>query len=94
MAETDTDGGGTDEQGAWRPAGKRGGRVPRDEMECYNCYEKGHERRNCQNERKIKCFNCEEFGHVMRSCEKPAKEVVVGRKEVDKVGQSVIFLKK
>ena len=80
MSQSDTDGfGGRDD---WRTAGRK--RVPRSEMECFNCYEKGHERRHCNNEKRIKCFNCDEIGHVMRNCEKPPKEVDTNRREVDK----------
>ena len=80
MSVPDSDGGGAEGLDSWRSV-RSTRRVPRSEMECFNCYEKGHERRQCTNDKRIKCFNCDEIGHVMRNCGKPPKEVDTNRKE-------------
>ena len=49
-------------------------KIPLHERICYNCGEKGHEKVNCVNARKVQCFNCSEFGHVRRTCSKPVSE--------------------
>ena len=40
------------------------------EIECFNCKEKGHFKKDCQNPRIIDCYRCGQHGHVASSCEK------------------------
>ena len=52
----------------------QGRRIPIEERVCYNCGDKGHERVNCVNARKVQCYNCGEYGHVRRTCSHPVRE--------------------
>ncbi|SMR43876.1 unnamed protein product [Zymoseptoria tritici ST99CH_3D1] len=40
-------------------------------QQCFNCWELGHNKSDCQSERKMKCRNCDEVGHQSRECSKP-----------------------
>lgn len=35
-------------------------------QQCYNCYNYGHRKSECPNERVMKCRNCDEIGHMSR----------------------------
>ncbi len=47
--------------------------VPKKDVECWNCYQKGHWRNKCKNKQVFKCFNCGELGHKRDRCDKPKK---------------------
>lgn len=52
------------------PRGGGGGGGGGD-RECFQCYQKGHSKNDCPNEKVLKCRNCDEIGHHSKECPKP-----------------------
>ena len=38
------------------------------QVQCFNCKEMGHFKRDCNNPRVVECFNCGELGHSSFEC--------------------------
>lgn len=53
------------------PQGRTGGGGGGGNRECFNCYQTGHSKSDCPNERVMKCRNCNGIGHMSKECPEP-----------------------